>query len=65
MPDRAVPPMFTPFRLRALTIPNRVAVSPMCMYSATDGTPDDFHLVHYGSRATGGAVRSSSRRATG
>jgi anthraniloyl-CoA monooxygenase len=55
VPDRAVPPMFTPFRLRALTIPNRVAVSPMCMYSATDGTPDDFHLVHYGSRATGGA----------
>ena len=55
VPDRDVPPMFTPFRLRHLTIPNRVAVSPMCMYSATDGTPDDFHLVHYGSRATGGA----------
>ena len=55
VPDRAVPPMFTPFRLRHLTIPNRVAVSPMCMYSAQDGTPDDFHLVHYGSRATGGA----------
>lgn len=55
VPDREVPPMFTPFRLRHLTIPNRVAVSPMCMYSARDGAPDDFHLVHYGSRATGGA----------
>ena len=55
LPDRPVPPMFTPLSLRELTVPNRVAVSPMCMYSATDGTPDDFHLVHYGSRATGGA----------
>jgi anthraniloyl-CoA monooxygenase len=53
--DRAVPPMFTPLGLRELTIDNRVAVSPMCMYSAHDGVPDDFHLVHYGSRATGGA----------
>ena len=51
----AVPPMFTPFRLRGLELANRVVVSPMCMYSAEDGTPDDFHLVHYGARAQGGA----------
>ena len=49
------PPMFTPFSLRSLTLTNRVVVSPMCMYSAEDGTPNDFHLVHLGSRAIGGA----------
>ncbi len=49
------PPMFTPFRLRSMELANRVVVSPMCMYSATDGTVDDFHLVHYGARAMGGA----------
>ncbi|MFF3499895.1 bifunctional salicylyl-CoA 5-hydroxylase/oxidoreductase [Streptomyces sp. NPDC003247] len=49
------PPMFTPFRLRGLTLRNRVVVSPMDMYSATDGLPGDFHLVHLGSRALGGA----------
>ncbi|MER6051595.1 bifunctional salicylyl-CoA 5-hydroxylase/oxidoreductase [Streptomyces sp. NPDC001793] len=49
------PPMFTPFRLRGLTLRNRVVVSPMDMYSAVDGTPGDFHLVHLGSRALGGA----------
>ncbi|GAB4199087.1 MAG: bifunctional salicylyl-CoA 5-hydroxylase/oxidoreductase [Sandaracinaceae bacterium] len=53
--ERAVPPMFTPFRLRAMTLANRVVVSPMCMYSAIDGVPNDFHLVHLGSRALGGA----------
>ena len=49
------PPMFTPYRLRDLVLPNRVVVSPMCMYSAKDGTVNDFHLVHLGSRAMGGA----------
>ncbi len=49
------PPMFTPFRLRELVLPNRVVVSPMCQYSAEDGTPGDWHLVHLGSRALGGA----------
>ncbi|MBL8653830.1 MAG: bifunctional salicylyl-CoA 5-hydroxylase/oxidoreductase [Alphaproteobacteria bacterium] len=49
------PPMFVPLRIRGLAIPNRIGVSPMCLYSATDGTPDDFHLVHLGSRAMGGA----------
>ena len=48
-------PMFTPFTLRGLTVPNRVVVSPMAMYSAVDGLPNDFHLVHFGSRALGGA----------
>lgn len=52
---RAIPPMFAPLTLRGLTLANRVVVSPMCMYSARDGTPDDFHLVHYGARAMGGA----------
>lgn len=53
--DRAMPPMFTPFRLRGLTLPNRVVVSPMAMYSCENGLPDDFYLVHLGSRAHGGA----------
>jgi anthraniloyl-CoA monooxygenase len=50
-----VPPMFQPFRLRDMVVPNRVVVSPMCQYSATDGLPNDWHLVHLGSRAIGGA----------
>ena len=50
-----VPPMFTPFRLRELVIPNRVVVSPMCQYVADDGTVGDWHIVHLGSRAVGGA----------
>ena len=49
------PPLFTPFRLRGMTLVNRVAVSPMCQYSAADGMPDDWHLVHLGARAIGGA----------
>jgi anthraniloyl-CoA monooxygenase len=49
------PPMFAPYRLRGLSLANRVVVSPMAMYSARDGTPNDFHLVHYGTRAQGGA----------
>jgi anthraniloyl-CoA monooxygenase len=49
------PPMFTPLTLRGLTLRNRVVVSPMCMYSADQGTVDDWHLVHLGSRALGGA----------
>jgi anthraniloyl-CoA monooxygenase len=47
--------MFTPLRLRGLELANRVVVSPMDMYSAVDGTPGDFHLVHLGARAVGGA----------
>jgi anthraniloyl-CoA monooxygenase len=50
-----VPPMFVPFRLRDMVLKNRVVVSPMAMYSAEDGTPGDFHLVHLGARAQGGA----------
>lgn len=49
------PPMFTPLRLRDLTLRNRVVVSPMDMYSAQSGVPGDFHLVHLGARALGGA----------
>lgn len=51
----APPPLFTPYTLRGLTLPNRIVVSPMDMYSAADGVPNDFHLVHLGSRALGGA----------
>jgi anthraniloyl-CoA monooxygenase len=47
--------MFAPITLRGVTIPNRVVVSPMCMYSAKDGTVNDWHVVHLGSRAVGGA----------
>ena len=53
--QRVVPPMFTPLSLRGMQLANRVVVSPMCMYSAEDGTPNDWHLVHLGSRAIGGA----------
>ena len=52
---RAVAPMFVPYRIKELELPNRVVVAPMDMYSAVDGTVGDFHLVHLGSRAQGGA----------
>ncbi len=48
-------PMFAPFRLRGVTLKNRVVVSPMAQYKAIDGCPTDWHLVHYGERAKGGA----------
>lgn len=50
-----VPPLFHPFRLRDLTLGNRIVVSPMDQYSAVDGMPNEWHLVHLGSRAVGGA----------
>ena len=52
---RFSPPVFSPFRLRGLQLANRIVVSPMCQYSARDGEPNDWHLVHLGSRAVGGA----------
>lgn len=54
-PCRSRPPMFTPFRIRGLELENRIVVSPMAQYSAKDGTPGDWHFVHYTSRALGGA----------
>ena len=54
-PNAARPPMFAPFRLRDLHLKNRVVVSPMAQYRAVDGTPTDWHLVHYAERAKGGA----------
>lgn len=54
-PSGPRPPMFAPLKLREMEIANRVVVSPMCMYSAVDGEVNDFHLVHYGARAGGGA----------
>jgi anthraniloyl-CoA monooxygenase len=53
--ENVPPPAFLPFQVGDVTLPNRVVVSPMCQYSATDGVPDEWHLVHLGSRAVGGA----------
>ncbi|MGB3244899.1 MAG: bifunctional salicylyl-CoA 5-hydroxylase/oxidoreductase [Sulfitobacter sp.] len=53
VPVRA--PMFAPFKLREMELANRVVVSPMAQYKAVDGTPTDWHLIHYGERAKGGA----------
>ena len=53
--NKTAPPMFAPFKLREMEVQNRVTVSPMAMYSAVNGTPNDFHFVHYGERAMGGA----------
>ncbi|MGH3750927.1 MAG: bifunctional salicylyl-CoA 5-hydroxylase/oxidoreductase, partial [Micromonosporaceae bacterium] len=55
-PAQVRPPMFHPYRMRGLELKNRIVVSPMDMYSARDGVPDDFHLVHLGSKALGGAA---------
>jgi len=53
--DETIPPMFHPYKVRDLTLPNRVVVSPMDQYSSVDGMPNEWHLVHLGSRAVGGA----------
>jgi anthraniloyl-CoA monooxygenase len=53
--DPCPPPLFTPYRIRDLVLPNRIVVSSMCQYRADDGLPNDWHLVHLGSRAIGGA----------
>jgi 2,4-dienoyl-CoA reductase-like NADH-dependent reductase (Old Yellow Enzyme family) len=53
--DTTTPHLFTPLRLGPLTLPNRIMVSPMCQYSAVDGTPGDWHLIHLGSLAISGA----------
>jgi anthraniloyl-CoA monooxygenase len=54
-PRMPIPPMFTPITVRGVTLPNRVVVSPMAQYSCVDGVPADYHLVHLGARAMGGA----------
>lgn len=53
--EDATPPMFAPFKLREMSLVNRVVMSPMAQYSAVDGLPNDWHLVHYGSRGIGGS----------
>jgi anthraniloyl-CoA monooxygenase len=53
--QHSVPPMFTPYTVRGVTLKNRVVVSPMAQYSCIDGVPADYHLVHLGARAMGGA----------
>jgi anthraniloyl-CoA monooxygenase len=53
--NKTAPPMFAPFKLREMEVENRITVSPMAMYSASDGVPNDFHFVHLGERALGGA----------
>ena len=54
--ESAPPPMFTPWRVRGVTLKNRIVVSPMAQYSAVDGTVGDYHLMHLGARALGGAA---------
>jgi len=62
-------PLFTPLHLRGLTLPNRIIVSPMCQYSAEDGSANDWHLIHLGHLALGGAgmlcVEATAVEATG
>ncbi len=53
--NKTAPPMFAPYKLRDLVVENRITVSPLAMYSAVDGTPNDWHFVHLGERALGGA----------
>ncbi|UHL62813.1 bifunctional salicylyl-CoA 5-hydroxylase/oxidoreductase [Paralcaligenes sp. KSB-10] len=53
--EQSIPPMHMPYTARGMTLKNRVVVSPMAMYSSVDGVPGDFHLVHLGARAMGGA----------
>ena len=48
--------LFSPLTLRDITLKNRIVVSPMCQYSAEDGFPNDWHFVHLGTRAVGGAA---------
>jgi 2,4-dienoyl-CoA reductase-like NADH-dependent reductase (Old Yellow Enzyme family) len=48
--------LFSPLTIKSITLKNRISISPMCQYSATDGFASDWHLVHYGSRAVGGAA---------
>src|SRR5512146_64895 len=48
--------LFSPLRIRGVELKNRIVVSPMCQYSSDDGMPNDWHLVHLGSRAVGGAA---------
>jgi len=54
--DKPIAPMFVPYKLRAMELVNRMVVSPMSMYSAENGLPDDWHFVHYGALAKGGAA---------
>ena len=51
----SMPHLFAPFTLKSITLRNRIGVSPMCQYSSEDGVASDWHLVHLGSRAVGGA----------
>src|SRR6478609_279392 len=53
--DTATAHLFSPLTIRGITLKNRIMVSPMCMYSSVDGFANDWHLVHLGARAVGGA----------
>jgi 2,4-dienoyl-CoA reductase-like NADH-dependent reductase (Old Yellow Enzyme family) len=60
-----MPHLFEPLPLRSLTLGNRILVSPMCQYSSDDGFSNDWHFVHLGSRAVGGAGGRAAPRAPG
>jgi len=55
MRSNSRPHLFQPLTVRSVTLRNRIGVSPMCQYSSVDGAATDWHLVHFGSRAVGGA----------
>ena len=61
----AMPHLFDPITLRGLTLANRVLVSPMCEYSSDEGFANDWHLVHLGSRAAGGAALTMTEATAG
>src|SRR3954463_9940353 len=56
LPSSMTAALFQPLTLRSLTLRNRIVVSPMCQYSSVDGFANDWHLVHLGARAVGGAA---------
>lgn len=56
-----MPHRFEPLKLRTITLPHRIGIPPMCQYSAREGLANDWHFVHYGSRAVGGAAGSVAR----
>ncbi|HMY04404.1 MAG TPA: hypothetical protein PKA48_13655, partial [Candidatus Obscuribacter sp.] len=53
--EKSADGLFSPLKIKSITLKNRIAISPMCQYHSVDGFAEDWHLVHLGSRAVGGA----------